>query len=137
MPNEDLNEGGKDSIIASGSSVEDGIYEYWFTRKYDTGDSKDVIIEDKIINLVYAWGTTPTLSYHGPSQRSLAQINFASNEGISTVVDIGKTMIRSHGGIMLIAWAVLAMFGVGVARFGRGWKHWLKAHRLIQVNLNI
>ena len=113
--------------------MQDGVHEYWFKRKLDTGDSRDKIIEDNTIDLVYAWGTAPTLGYHGPSQRALASINFASVEGVATVLDLSRTMIRSHGGIMVASWAVLGLVGCGIARFGRGWKYWLKAHRLIQV----
>ena len=113
--------------------MQNGVHEYWFKRKLDTGDSRDKVIEDKTIDLVYAWGTAATLGYHGPSQRALASINFASVEGVTTVLDLSRTMIRSHGGIMVASWAVLGLVGCGIARFGRGWKYWLKAHRLIQV----
>ena len=91
------------------------------------------MIEDKTIDLVYAWGSSSSLAYHGPSQRALASINFASSEGVVSVMDLSRTMIRAHGGIMVVAWAVLGLVGSGVARFGRGWSYWLKAHRLIQV----
>eukprot|EP00210_Caulerpa_lentillifera_P000497 g480.t1 len=137
QPSEDTIAGGSDSLLTGGGSFENGIYEYWFTRKLDTGDDKDKPIEDKLIQLVYAWGSTPTLSYHGPSQRALASINFARAEGATTVRDLSLTMIRSHGGIMVASWAVLGITGSCIARFGRSWKYWLKAHRLIQISTTV
>lgn len=53
---------------------------------------------------------------------------------MSTVRDLSQTMIRSHGGIMVASWAVLGITGASIARFGRSWKYWLKAHRLLQVH---
>lgn len=133
QPTEDVSADGSDSLIASGGSFQGGVYEYWFRRKLDTGDDKDKVIEDKTIDLVYAWGTSSTLAYHGPSQRALASINFASTEGVATVLDLSRTMIQSHGYIMIIAWSVMGIAGSCIARFGRGWQYWLKAHRLLQV----
>lgn len=86
QPSEDSSAGGSDSLITGGGSFENGVYEYWFSRKLDTGDPKDKVIEDKVIQLVYAWGATPTLAYHGPSQRALASINFASVEGVFSLI---------------------------------------------------
>ena len=133
QPTADSANGGADSFIDSGAAVQDGVYEYWFRRKLDTGDAKDKIIRDEIIDLVYAWGASSTLAYHGPSQRAQATINFFTTEGVASVVDLSRTMIRSHGGIMVASWAVLGLIGCGIARFGRGWTYWLKAHRLLQV----
>lgn len=94
----------------------------------------DMTIKDEPVDIIFAWGASPAVGYHGPAQRATVLINLASAEAsVATVVDIGKRMIESHAGIMVLAWAGVGMAGVGIARFGRAWKYWLKAHRILQV----
>ncbi|GMH33879.1 hypothetical protein BSKO_01713 [Bryopsis sp. KO-2023] len=138
QPGDDASAGGSNDLIDFGGSQEGGVSEVWFRRKMDTGDALDMTIKDESVDLVFAWGSSPSLGYHGPAQRTLVSINLASADAsVSTQVDIGRRMIESHGGIMVIAWAFIGIVGVGIARFGRGWRYWLKAHRILQIGTTV
>lgn len=136
QPKGDDSQGGTNDLLDFGGSQLDGVTEVWFRRKLDTGDELDRTIKDEAVDIIFAWGASPALAYHGPSQRATFMINLASAEAtVGAVLDIGKRMIESHGGIMCMAWAGIGMVGVGIARFGRNWTYWLKAHRILQVGI--
>lgn len=57
------------------SSESDGYSEFIMQRPLDTKDSQDRVVANKDMYVVFAWGTSDTISYHG-TRRGTTVVNF-------------------------------------------------------------
>eukprot|EP00898_Chlorokybus_atmophyticus_P007760 jgi/Chlat1/7986/Chrsp7S07774 len=143
-PTLDTSIGGTSDVLSySGTQTSAGTT-IVFMRKLVTGDAKDRDIASKLTKVIYAWhATDDTLLYHGTSNRGMYTTNLLANTSYEapapapapsspTENSAHKRMLVAHGVIMSVAWIVISVISVFIARFGRGWKHWVFAHQALQ-----
>ena len=84
-------------------------------------------------SMVYAFGDTVALDYHGIDRRGSFIMDFETAE--ATVVARGGTKAdhEVHGVVMFLGLTVAFPVGVIVARYGKARAYWYNAHRIIQV----
>ena len=69
-PGADDASGGTNDITIHDFSETDGTTEVHFSRALDTGDALDrTINKDQETKIIFAWGASDTLAYHGVSNR--------------------------------------------------------------------
>ena len=66
-----------DWVIVSGSE-QGGVTEVWVTRALDTSDHQDRVITSGPSRIVWSWGSTDVVAYHG-SQRGTTSATFTGN----------------------------------------------------------
>ena len=138
QPANDVSQGGTMDLLGATGSIVAGVPTFTFTRKLNTGDSKDKVFKNAIQKLSFAWGgySGASMQQHGATSIGLAQLNFLSATlSVLILVDTTHLMITAHGAILATSWAILSIFGVFIARFLRHWKQWLKFHRGIQTSV--
>lgn len=79
---EDSAQGGQDDILNQRIVREESSTIISFTRKIDTGDSKDVIITEGSMTLVWAYSgfDNEALEYHSDGTRGMVDLNLISGE---------------------------------------------------------
>lgn len=96
---------------------------------------EDKPILDAKQKLSFAWGDTGEPGYHGENKLKIEVNLLAEVVSVKVKKDNTKRMMEAHGAIMGTMWAGLAVLGVAIARFGRSWRYWMRAHRAIQTTV--
>ena len=81
-------DGGTNDVNAICGGYKDSVSTIRFSRKLNTGDKYDTIINgDGEIDVIYAWGTKGSpgdLKYHNPSNHAHVRIDLSSQDGLPT-----------------------------------------------------
>ncbi|TPX69381.1 hypothetical protein SpCBS45565_g02413 [Spizellomyces sp. 'palustris'] len=108
-----------------------------WTRKLVTGDSCDYAISDSLTDVIYAYSTSPTLTYHGGTKWS-GKLNFFSGVGTGGTGGLVDTTIRPttfavlfHACDMLLMTMVAMPLGIYIARYGTRIDLWLPLHQYL------
>lgn len=129
----DTSRGGTDDVLEFNGSETGGVTQWIMRRKYNTGDSLDVILDPSVTNtIVYAYQPTldgPVLQQHNLSPTPTpVGFNFFSG---TLVKKIDLRVV--HGALMFIAWYCIAPFGFFLARFMKMFSWWFQVHRAIML----
>lgn len=66
-------------------------------------------------NIVYAWRAGAAVSQHPNSQRGSAEVNFVDGT-VAATCDDAHDYFALHGALLLVAWMVIAPYGIYQAR---------------------
>ena len=84
-----------------------GVTRLTFSRRFNTGDSLDeVIVEGEASDVLFAYGSSDSLSYHG-SNKEAAIINFFTGEAELVCIGFGDWC---HGALEVIVVLLLLSF---------------------------
>jgi len=132
----DTEQGGTDDILNPSGVQSGGVTTLSWSRKLDTGDNEDEVIDESTIPIVFAMGSSDSLSYHG-GKKGAADINFYTGTVDITAVEEQqgpKDRLTVHGVLMFVAWAVIFPLGIVIVKFCRKLlpRWWFRLHMFIQ-----
>jgi len=129
----DVSRGGTDDVLEFNGSESGGVTQWLMRRKYNTGDSLDVVLDPSVTNtVIYAYQPDddgPLLQQHN-IQPTPTPVGFNFFTGTLTKkIDLRVV----HGSLMFIAWYCIAPFGFFLARFMKMFSWWFQVHRAIML----
>lgn len=137
MPKLDTVRGGtQDYEVIAGGINDEGKMTVTFKRPLITNDSNDVVVENRMYTLIWAWGVqTPSNAsdfvFEKHDNRGTFNVNFYTAE----VSETDNKLISSHGILMTLSWAVLVPLSVYFARYAKvqGDENWFVKHRAVNI----
>ena len=129
-PNEDQGLGGKNDIIKTAFTSDDGNgYKIIrFNRLLNTGDKYDNVLAQNITEMCYAYSNDATLSYHGTTYSSF-RINLIQGfNGKAEILDEGSPLIDAHSIGLLIIWSFLIEIPIFIVKYFKHRENYLKWH---------
>jgi hypothetical protein len=131
-PKNDADIGGKYDFINPNYKFSNGIYSVSFTRKLNTGDPYDIIMEKPKANVTfyYAWGSK-AYGFHGDNVGS-SSFSIGANDEVTfsnEFIEPSKFFLY-HGLILLCSWTILNFIGICIARYLKHLTYWVWLHRL-------
>ncbi|KAK5575500.1 hypothetical protein RB653_006633 [Dictyostelium firmibasis] len=132
-PSYDTIVGGTNDILTSyGYQTSDYTY-IKFTRKLVTGDligDRDLFVDGRMTNFIWAKGSSQNLTYHGQNNRGEISIDLSGK--VSTKINDSKEVyLYWHIALMLGSFLILMPFGIFVARYMRHYHYWFPLHYLL------
>eukprot|EP00903_Cladosiphon_okamuranus_P012613 g11801.t1 len=108
-------------------SVEGSWTSVTFARLGMGNDDSDYPLSDDIdlaqqTPIIYAWRSGEGIGKHANSQRGSAQVNFQSGSVIGETCSNPAEYYALHGALLLLAWMLIAPYGIYQARYRKGKK---------------
>ncbi|KAF2077300.1 hypothetical protein CYY_001425 [Polysphondylium violaceum] len=135
QPVDDTTRGGTYDILSSSGYQIDGYSVMIFSKKLNTGDTRDHSIDpSQPFNMLWAYGPVQNnnLDEHPRTQAGQVTIDLLGNENKVIVVDSGNNLLRWHGSFMLIAFGVLMPMAIFTARYLKSYTWWFPLHMFLQ-----
>ncbi|CAM9193662.1 unnamed protein product [Discosporangium mesarthrocarpum] len=127
-PDSDVDEGGVNDVTEVSVVVEEGQTSVSFVRPFDAMDDKDLpILRDDVTKVIAAYNPD-VVAFHGMGRIAKVTINFSTGESTGESFESTSSFFAFHGAVMLLAWLVVAPFGIFVNRYMKGFPLWLELH---------
>ncbi|KAL4488438.1 hypothetical protein ABPG72_013006 [Tetrahymena utriculariae] len=131
-PSSDKNLGGENNLTLLGYELTDEQLTFKFSRKLNTGDQYDKILEkDQMLNIVYAWGSDGSMTYHN---QNFAQAKFPLQQGYKgtiTGVQFDDTYKQFHFWSNFVLWGFVVDVAFVIARFFKTGRFYKEIHGAI------
>ncbi|KAJ3318991.1 hypothetical protein HDU76_000668 [Blyttiomyces sp. JEL0837] len=106
-----------------------------FSRPLITGDPYDHPIENKVMDLIFAFSDNNNLIWHGPDNRAHGALNMFQTTGtvvlVNSAFQASASLKTLHGVTMYTAFALIYPLGIFVARYYQNLGRWLSIHQAL------
>ena len=119
-PSLDTTAGGTNDLVLLGYEINSAYSLVKVKRALDTGDSNDVPIHQGTMDLIYATGAKPTMTYHGPTRGALKAPLIQGVSGLVIEVSTSTGAENVHAILNIVAWGLLVDIAVVAVRLLRG-----------------
>jgi len=114
-----------------------GVTRVTFRRPLAAADAQDrQISATGVTPVIFAWGDSDTLSYHGPNRVAGVSINFMANT--DAVLDDPQTpafdyikVFSIHGVLLFLSWGIFVPVAIFAVRYRKHYAYWLALHRYL------
>ncbi|EAR85450.2 DOMON domain protein (macronuclear) [Tetrahymena thermophila SB210] len=128
-PSSDTNLGGQNNLNLLGYELTDKQLTFKFSRKLDTGDKYDYVLQkDQMLNIVYAWGSDGSMTYH---HQNIALAKFPLQQGYRgtiTGIAIDDTYKQFHFWSNFVLWGFVVDVAFVIARFFKTGRFYKEIH---------
>ncbi|CAM9782649.1 unnamed protein product, partial [Ectocarpus sp. 12 AP-2014] len=101
-----------------------------FARSGEGTDDSDYLLSDDIYlsqdtSIIYSWRSGEGIGKHPNSQRGAAQVNFQDGSVADEQCSDSGEYYSLHGALLLVAWMIIAPYGIYQARYRKGKKSFI------------